>query len=181
MIAACATSVEDKADATLTALEEAVLGNGLPDEVSALLYAAAQAYRNDARAEALLERAQVLAPDHAAVFIALYRFYFYKGRLAEALAVAERCLVKALGDLGLERDWRMLRAQDARFGDYRAILPRFAMFTLKGYAYLHMRLGHLDEARIAIDKLLELDPHDKIGATVLRGVLQRQERGDDDE
>jgi hypothetical protein len=52
-------------------------------------------------------------------------------------------------------------------------LPRFYLFTLKGYAYLQMRLGDLDEGRAAVAKLLELDPSDKIGARVLFEVLER--------
>jgi len=53
------------------------------------------------------------------------------------------------------------------------MLPRFFLFTLKGYAYLQMRLGELEESRVAIAKLLDLDPTDKIGAKVLLGVLDR--------
>ena len=53
------------------------------------------------------------------------------------------------------------------------MLPRFYLFTLKGYAYLQMRLGELEESRDAVMKLLELDPSDKIGAKVLLGVLER--------
>ena len=54
------------------------------------------------------------------------------------------------------------------------MLPRFFLFTLKGYAYLHMRLGDLDEGRAAVDKLLELDPTDKIGAKLLMDILERR-------
>ncbi len=39
------------------------------------------AYAEDAVAERHLREAEALAPDHAAVLIGLYRFYFYKGRL----------------------------------------------------------------------------------------------------
>jgi len=49
------------------------------------------------------------------------------------------------------------------------MLPRFYLFTLKGYAYLQMRLGNLHEGRAAVMKLLELDPSDKVGARVLLG------------
>ena len=61
-------------------------------------------------------------------------------------------------------EWRDVKAGDADFGSYAAILPRFFMFTLKGYAYLQMRIGALDEGRAAVTKLLELDPSDKINA-----------------
>jgi len=42
-----------------------------------------------------------------------------------------------------------------------------------------MRLGRTEEGRLAVDKLLELDPSDKIGARVLLGVLDRMGQDDD--
>jgi hypothetical protein len=59
------------------------------------------------------------------------------------------------------------------------MLPRFYLFTLKGYAYLQMRLGNLEEGRTAVMKLLELDPTDKVGARVLLEVLERTGLDDD--
>jgi hypothetical protein len=59
------------------------------------------------------------------------------------------------------------------------MLPRFYLFTLKGYAYLQMRLGALDEGRAAVTKLIQLDPSDKIGAKVLLDVLERIGQDDD--
>ncbi|WP_440641758.1 hypothetical protein ACSHT2_12070 [Bradyrhizobium sp. PUT101] len=157
----------------------ALLGRGLPSEVEHHLGEAGLSYHLDDIAERHLREAAALAPDHAAVLIGLYRFYFYKGRLAEALAVARRCLLKAAQENNLPDDWRSVRADDAEFGRYENILPRFFLFSLKGYAYLQMRLGETDEGRLAVQKLLELDPTDKIGAKVLLGVLERM--GHDDE
>lgn len=157
----------------------ALLGRGLPSEAEHHLWEAGLSYHLDDIAERHLHEAEALAPDHAAVLIGLYRFYFYKGRLAEALAVARRCLLKAAQENKLPDDWRSVRAGDAEFGRYENILPRFFLFSLKGYAYLQMRLGETDEGRLAVQKLLELDPTDKIGAKVLLGVLERM--GHDDE
>ncbi|MDX3970493.1 MAG: hypothetical protein QHD01_28420 [Bradyrhizobium sp.] len=157
----------------------ALLGRGLPSEAEHHLWEAGLCYHLDDVAERHLREAEALAPDHAAVLIGLYRFYFYKGRIAEALAVARRCLLKAAQENRLPDDWRSVRAGDAEFGRYENILPRFFLFSLKGYAYLQMRLGETDEGRLAVQKLLELDPTDKIGAKVLLGVLERM--GHDDE
>ena len=107
------------------------------------------------------------------MLIGWYRYYFYKGRLRECLVVANQCLAKAARENGLAGDWRQVSPGDAEFGRYEEILPRFYLFVLKGYAYLHMRLGNLDEGRAAVMKLLELDPTDKVGAKVLLGVLER--------
>ena len=94
---------------------------------------------------AICAKPQALAPGHAAVLIGLYRFYFYKGRLHEALEIANLCLEKAARDNNLSPNWRNVGAGDALFSRYEEMLPRFFLFTLKGYAYLHMRLGNLDE------------------------------------
>ncbi len=160
-------------------MAEALLGAGLPAAAEHCLRQAAAAYGHDALAEQNLRDAEALAPDHAAVLIGFYRFYFYKGRLREALEVADRCLAKAARENDLPADWRDVTAGDAAFGGYDDMLVRFFLFALKGYAYLQIRLGNLEQGGVAVAKLLELDPSDKIGATVLRDVLERNGRDDD--
>jgi tetratricopeptide (TPR) repeat protein len=157
----------------------ALLGEGLPPEAEGFLHLAGENYADSETAERYLRQAQQWAPDHAAVLIGFYRFYFYKGRLREALEIANRCLDKAMRENNMRRDWRSASPQDAVFDRYDEMLPRFFLFTLKGYAYLQMRLGALEESRVAIAKLLELDPTDKIGAKVLQGVLDRIGLDDD--
>jgi tetratricopeptide (TPR) repeat protein len=161
-------------------LAEALLGGGLPPEAEDRLVRASLSYHDDSLAEDYLREAEALAPGHAAVLIGLYRFYFYKGRLEEALEIAGACLKKAGRENNFSTDWRDVRPGDARFDSYEEILPRFFLFSLKGYAYLQMRLGRLEEGRGAVDKLLELDPSDKIGARVLLDIVERQGRDDDD-
>jgi tetratricopeptide (TPR) repeat protein len=161
-------------------LAAALLGEGLPPEAEAKLKAAGASYHDDAAAERLLIEAHSLAPNHPAVLIAAYRYHFYKGRLAEALAIARACLTRAAQELGIDPDWRRAGRGDAAFGLYDAVLPRFFLFSLKGYAYLSMRLGDLAAGRAAVTKLLDLDPTDKVGARVLLSVLERAGREDED-
>ncbi|WP_162853561.1 hypothetical protein [Novosphingobium sp. BW1] len=156
-------------------LASPLLGGGLPREAQAHLERAAERYHLTDVAETHLFEAEKIAPDHAAVLIALYRFYFYKGRLADALDVARACVAKALRLNVLGEDWRRVQAGDAAFGEWEALLPRFFLFSLKGYAYLSLRTGHLEAGREAAEKLLELDPRDRIGAQVLIDVLNRME------
>lgn len=157
-----------------------LLGHGLPTAAEHHLRLAGLSYQHDAVAEQHLREAHALAPGHAAVLIGLYRFYFYKGRLTEALEVARICLDKASRDNGLDGDWWLVERADADFAQWDAVLPRFYLFTLKAYAYLNMRLGNETEARLVLLKLLDLDPTDKIGARVLLGVLDRKGHDDDD-
>lgn len=157
-----------------------LLGGDLPPAAERHLRQASAAYTHPDLAETHLREAQAIAPDHAAVLIALYRFHFYRADLEAARRVALLCIAKAARELGLPADWHIVTASLAPFGDFGAISARFFLFSLKGYAYLQMRLGHLDEGSAAIAKLLELDPTDKIGAGVLRDVLLRREVSEDD-
>lgn len=158
-----------------------LLGHGLPTAAEHHLRLAGLSYQHDAVAERHLREAYALAPEHAAVLIGLYRFYFYKGRLAEALEVARVCLDKAARENGIDRDWWLVERGDADFAGWDAVLPRFYLFTLKAYAYLNMRLGNEAEARLVLAKLLDLDPGDKLGARVLVDVLERKGREDDED
>jgi len=173
------TFVSPKVEIDEALVTGALLGRGLPSAAEHHLWEAGLSYHLDDIAERHLREAEALAPGHAAVLIGLYRFYFYKGRLAEALEVARCCLLKAAQENDLPADWRSVRAGDAEFGRYENILARFFLFSLKGYAYLQMRLGETEEGRRAVLKLLELDPTDKIGAKVLLGVLERMGQDDD--
>jgi tetratricopeptide (TPR) repeat protein len=164
----------------LSGEELAVLGQGLPPEISLLLHQAAASYSVPEISESFLHEAARSHPDHASVLIARYRFFFYQGRLEEALDVADLCLEKALRALGLAEGWRNVRPDQCPFGNWGAVLPRFFLFSLKGWAYLRMRLGDLEKGREAVEKLLELDPTDKIGARTLLGVLDRGGRDDDE-
>jgi len=161
-------------------LTHAVLGGGLPAEAERHLWAASRSYHLGDVAETHLLQAQRAAPYHVAVLIGLYRFYFYKGRLAQALDIAKACLKTAARENNFAGEWRLVSAGEAEFGRWDALWPRFYLFTLKGYAYLNMRLGNLEEGRDAVTKLLDLDPSDKVGAKVLLGILDRAGQSDDD-
>lgn len=171
-------AIGETLEAGAEVLSSAVFGAGLPAEAERHLREAALSYHLGDVAERHLFEARRLAPSHVAVLIGLYRFYFYKGRLEETLEIARTCLTRAAIDNSLPLDWRAVQRGDADFASYDAVLPRFFMFVLKGYAYLQMRLGEYEEGREALVKLLDLDPTDRVGAGVLLSVLDRM--GDED-
>lgn len=171
--------VGPNADLQDAILSSPLLGGGLPPAAQRHLERAGLSYHLTDVAETHLRAADALAPDHAAVLIAFYRFYFYKGQLFQALQVSRACIAKALRENVLDDDWHDVQPGDAAFGEWDALVPRFFLFSLKGYAYLNMRLGYFAEGRAAATKLLELDPLDRIGAQVLIDVLDRMEFDDE--
>jgi hypothetical protein len=117
-------------------LADALLGGGLPPEAEWHLWEAGLSYHLDDVSEQHLRKAEALAPGHAAVLVGLYRFYFYKGRLGEALDVARQCLEKAARENNLA-DWRDVKAGDAwpLRGDGAAILFIYSQrLRLSSYA-----------------------------------------------
>ncbi len=151
----------------------------LTPEAASELARADRTYQEPSRAEAHLRRALALSPDHIEVWVALYRFYFYSGQLQHALSWAERCIERTARELGLPPTWQNIEADGRDFSDFDAVKPRFFLFALKAWGYLQMRLGKVECGRAAAMKLLELDPHDRVGARLLIEVLDRF--GADDE
>lgn len=162
-------------DATPPSFDEAALGRGLPAEVEAVIARAGALRHAPVQAEALLQQARAMAPLHPAPLIALYRFHFYGHRLREARAVAQQALAVARAVLGPAFGSVPPTRDQARFD----AAVRFYLFTLKGQAYLSLRLGDVDAGRAALAELRRLDPEDCVGGAVLADVLARQGRDDD--
>lgn len=163
----------------MTDFGDLVLGGGLPPAVEALIGAAGASYHTPMQALTWLQQARALAPEHPAVLIALYRFYFYQHRLAEALDIARQALQVGAAALAIPSQWRQVEP-DERFAAFDAA-PRFYLFALKGYAYLSLRLGDAAEAGTALAKLRQLDPLDRVGGSVVQGVLDRAGQPDDED
>jgi Tfp pilus assembly protein PilF len=165
-------SLEQDVDLALSAFADAALGGRLAPDVEALLRQAGGLRQHPEQALSLLQQACELAPNHPAPLIALYRFHFFGHELARARQVGEQaCAIArlALGPALLEQ------APTAAATRYDAAV-RFYLFTLKGLAYLNLRLGELAQAQLLLAELRRLDPDDHVGGAVLAQVLQRQSR-----
>jgi tetratricopeptide (TPR) repeat protein len=157
----------------LAAFAEGAIGGGLSPQVSALITQAGLLRHLPQEALPLLEQARAAAPRHPAPLIALYRFYFYGHQLAQARAVGEDALAIARTALG-PTFGDIPPGDEATRGDAAV---RFYLFTVKGLAYLNMRLGDMNEARLMLNELRRLDPQDHVGGALLFHVLTRHEEG----
>jgi len=164
-------------DDELAAFADGAIGGGLSPQVEALIKQAGALRHLPQEALPLLEQARAAAPRHPAPLIALYRFYFYGHQLTQARAVAEDALAIARTALGPNFGDEAPSDEAARHD----AAVRFYLFTLKGLAYLNLRLGVLDEARLMLGELRRLDPQDRVGGALLAHVLARREKGDDAE
>ena len=148
----------------------------LTDEVKQLLDAAAASYSEEEGAEMLLLRAFLRAPESLTVLVGLYRFYFYRHRLADALEVADRAMALSGKAIGLASGWAELRPEDFdRLAAGKVTMGRFYLFALKGAGYMNMRTGRIELGTAQLRKVRELDPEDRLGASVLLNVVDYQQ------
>jgi len=143
----------------------------MPARVESLI-ALASANYGSVEAELGLLQAFLLAPENLAVLVSLYRYYFYQHRLDDAETVAERAMAVTADRLGLPRHWQKLDEGAAAAGAARSFgMLRFYLLALKASAIISLRQGKLDDARQRLEKLMELDSRDQLGAGALMTVL----------
>lgn len=151
----------------------------LCSEARVAIDTAADLYGEPAAEHSLL-RAYFLEPRHPLVLVALYRYYYYQYRYDDALRVVERVILLFAGRLGFPEDWRQL--DRARFENGVLVsmtMVRFYMLALKGAGYLESRLGDRDAAQHRLQKVVDLDEKDRLGARALLQVV-RGSAGDDE-
>lgn len=140
-----------------------------PAAIDEQLRAAAEAYADTSAAETALQRALSLDPQCLATYFSLYKFYFYKHRLLDAECTAQLGLEAAARQSGFSADWHRL---DAGSSDWNRVdgPQHFYLFTLKALAFIRLCLNRTDEAHAILAKIAELDPHDSVGADVIRAL-----------
>lgn len=133
----------------------------------------AAAQYGDQEAEFNLLRAYLLEPEHPMVLVALYRYFYYQHRYADALLIAERVLALFAARLGLASRWQDLDVS-MFCGDTLASMSevRFYLLALKGAGYLELRLQNFDSAIERFKKVMEVDEKDRLGAASLLEIAE---------
>ncbi|MGJ5078166.1 tetratricopeptide repeat protein [Bradyrhizobium sp. HKCCYLS3013] len=141
----------------------------LPEEIDALLQQGVAAYRRDhAQADRLFRQALAAAPQQLPTYFCLYKIHTYQGHLDEAEAVAELGLAEAARQAGWPCDWRHWTPHDP--------LPdgagRFALYTLKALAFIHLRKTDSEGAAEMLAALRRLDPTGAVGWPVVAALAE---------
>jgi len=142
----------------------------------------ASAQYSDGEGELPLLRAYLLAPQSLMVLVGLYRFYYYRHRLDLALEVAHRVLAVAGERLRFPDDWRRLSKPFLGGGVMKSMgMVRFYLLALKAAGYLNIRLSNDAEGRAMLEKVIEMDAEDRLGAGSLLSVVEELESPDDEQ
>lgn len=139
----------------------------LPEDIDALLQQGVAAYRHDhAQADRLFRQALAAAPAQLPIYFCLYKIHTYQGHLDEAQSAAENGLKEAADQAGWDADWRQWQPQP--------VIPdgpgRFALYTLKALAFIHLRRNEQHLADEMLAALRRLDPAGAVGWPVVAAL-----------
>jgi hypothetical protein len=152
-------------DASAMDMRSLYAGAVLP-EIGQLLEEAMQSYHDSDQAERLLRKAHQLAPSALPVYFSLYKFLFYKGKLAEAEHVVRSALDEAARQGNLPAFLEQLTPESADWLAHESP-QHFYLFSLKALAFIRLRQGDQEECEKILAKLRLLDSSDTIGASVI--------------
>ena len=139
----------------------------MPEEVETLINEAADCYGSGG-AEAKLLKAYLLAPHNLSLLVAMYRFYYYQHRWSDALYIADQAMLVSGKMLEMTMHWRLLKPDHLGGPALRSMgLLRFYFLALKGAGYLCLRMEDREGAVERLQKVVELDPQDRLGAKML--------------
>lgn len=128
------------------------------------------------QAEQLLLKARRALPDQLEVQIALYKLYAYSNRFSESLAVISDVLNAVAIAEGFATDWQQVYPETARWHPASGRLRHY-LYSLKATGFVCLRSGDIDRAIAVLTKLLELDPLDQVGGSVVyelaEGLLEQ--------
>lgn len=146
----------------------------LSEETNALLQQGVLAYRADrAAADALFRQAIEQAPHALPAYFCLYKIHTYQGNLDAALAAACAGLREAARQAGWPGDWTLWVPLRLTQGEVPASGPaRFALYTLKALAFIHLRRHEEAAARAVLRALDQLDPSGATGWPVVAALVE---------
>jgi uncharacterized protein with von Willebrand factor type A (vWA) domain len=145
-------------------------GFGIAPEVDAHLQRAALLVSHREASLEALRDAYDKAPDQVETLIALFKLLFYQGETAKAQSLVQEVLIKAAEQGGFTHDWTQLDCQSAVWSEPRGP-GRLYLYSLKALAFIRLRQDELALARDILSALQRIDPHDLVGATVIRDLL----------
>lgn len=147
--------------------EEILFAQDLPAELGTLLQQAAYASSyDDKRAEQMLWQAQQLHPQQLELYIAIYKFYLFRARLAEAHQTLHQGMIAAAEAGGFPADWKVIRSNSTDW--YATDMPHtIYLYSLRELVLLLQRMRAVEESYAVMQKLYEIDCSDNSSLSIM--------------
>lgn len=158
--------------------ERVLFSPQIPEAVNRLLQAGVAASHADKpMAERLFQQALQADRQCLPSYFALYKFYFYQGRLSEAEREVISSLEAAASQGHFPSDYRRLAR--GNWNLYASEASLFYLYTLKALAFIKLRQQQNAEARVILSLLETLDPEDRCGSSVIMSLSRAVDDSDD--
>ncbi len=146
----------------------------LSESLEQVISQAASLYHRP-ESEFMLLGAYMIQPHHPVIHVALYRYYYYKHRLAEALMIAERTLEDSGISLGFLGHWHEATLARLKANEANMTMVRYYLLALKGSGFICLRMGRREEGLMRLQKVAEMDSEDRLGARAIIRVVENAE------
>lgn len=147
--------------------DDAIDFGDVSDAVNEILQRGVALNRHDrVAADSAFREALALDPRQLPTYFCLYKIHTYSGNLDAARDAAEGGMREAARQANLSPDWHLWNPAEISLDGP----GRFALYTLKALAFIHLRRGERDAARALLDGLARLDPTDAVGASVVDAI-----------
>jgi len=152
--------------------EDTLFTRHLPEELSTLLRQSAYASSyDDKRAEKMLWQAQQMHPEQLELYVVIYKFYLFNGRLAEAHQTLRQAMIAAAEVGDFPADWKVINSNSTNW--CATDMPhRLYLYCLRELALLLQRMRSVDESYEVVQKLYEIDCSD-ISSNSIMQILNR--------
>lgn len=151
--------------------DSVVFGRSIPAAThNRLRYAVAARHRDNSEAENVLWEARAEDPTCLPVYFALYKFYANSKKLDRAERAARLALAESARQAEAPADWEKLETD--RHPLYTSEAGLFYLFSLKALGFIKLRRQHFEEAGSILRHLARLDPEDRSGGSVVRGLAE---------
>ncbi|AFY30673.1 hypothetical protein [Calothrix sp. PCC 7507] len=149
----------------------------VPEDIKKLLILAAQTWENTSESENYMQQALAQAGEHTDVFIAAYRFFYYKNNYPLALQTTIQLLDKIRVAEKLPHDWEQLKPILVSRREEPKI--RLYLNTYAASGLVLAKLGEIQQAKEISTKVKEIDDKNDFGAGILLDILTRPAEEDD--
>lgn len=146
--------------------ERVVFGRDIPSAVNHCLQQAVACADDFDCARTHFYRAMEMQPDQLEVYVALYKFCFYRGHLEEAEQVVMDALEMSSLRGGFTADWQQLDSTSTDWSEHEGP-ARVYLYSLKALSFIRLRQGQTELAKQVLHKLKQLDEQDLVGSSVV--------------
>ncbi len=143
----------------------------VPDDIKQLLMLAAQTWENTSESENYMQQALAKAGEHTDVFIAAYRFFYYKNNYLLALQTTIQLLAKIKEAENFPHDWEQLKPILVSRREEPKI--RLYLNTYAASGLVLAKLGEIQQAKEISTQVKEIDDKNDFGAGILLDILTR--------